>query len=135
MAWGSNRQFQCNVPAPNADFVAVAAGNWHSLGLKADGSIVAWGYNRQFQTNVPAPNADFVAVAAGGFDCLGIRLRPGDRDGNGRTDLSDYSAFSLHLAGPARQPEADDWRWFDYNGDGRVDLADFTLMQAAFSGD
>ncbi|MHC4676206.1 MAG: hypothetical protein ACYTBZ_27255, partial [Planctomycetota bacterium] len=29
----------------DSGFVAVAAGNGHSLGLKADGSIVAWGHN------------------------------------------------------------------------------------------
>jgi hypothetical protein len=29
----------------SADFVAVAGGRYHSLGLKADGSIVAWGSN------------------------------------------------------------------------------------------
>ncbi|MHC4611709.1 MAG: hypothetical protein ACYS7M_15320, partial [Planctomycetota bacterium] len=27
----------------SADFVAVAGGGFHSLGLQADGSIVAWG--------------------------------------------------------------------------------------------
>ena len=47
-------------------FVAVAAGNLHSLGLKADGSVVAWGYNFAGPCNVPAPNTGFVAVAAGG---------------------------------------------------------------------
>ena len=35
-AWRHNRSGQCDVPAPNPDFVAVAAGADHSLGLKAD---------------------------------------------------------------------------------------------------
>ena len=34
MAWGFNSEGQCNVPAPNTDFVAVAGGGEHSLGLK-----------------------------------------------------------------------------------------------------
>jgi hypothetical protein len=38
VAWGSNYYGQCNVPAPNSGFVAVAAGGNHSLGLKANGS-------------------------------------------------------------------------------------------------
>ncbi|MGB2988296.1 MAG: hypothetical protein WBE26_20695, partial [Phycisphaerae bacterium] len=57
----------------SADFVAVAGGADHSLGLKADGSIVAWGWNLFGQCNVPAPNADFVAVAAGKHHNLGLR--------------------------------------------------------------
>jgi len=55
------------------DFVAVAGGDDHSLGLKADGSIVAWGRDNRGQCSVPAPNADFVAVAAGGYHSLGLK--------------------------------------------------------------
>ena len=57
----------------SADFVAVAAGARHSLGLKADGSIVAWGWNNYGQCDVPAPNTDFVAVAAGVWHSLGLK--------------------------------------------------------------
>ena len=74
MAWGDNVDGQCNVPAPNTGFVAVSAGYWHSLGLKANGTIVAWGANWNGQCNVPSPNADFVAVSAGWFGhCLGLK--------------------------------------------------------------
>ena len=58
-------------------FVAVAAGGYHSLGLKADGSIVAWGDNYYGQTNVPAPNADFIAITARKNHSLAIRQRNG----------------------------------------------------------
>jgi hypothetical protein len=59
---------------PNTDFVAIAAGGYHSLGLKADGSIVAWGYNLLYGvTNVPSPNAGFIAVAADGYHSLGLK--------------------------------------------------------------
>jgi hypothetical protein len=64
---------QCNVPAPNGGFVAVACGVYHSLGVKSDGSIVAWGYNDQGQCNVPAPNSGFVAVAGGPYHSLGLK--------------------------------------------------------------
>jgi hypothetical protein len=80
VAWGSNEYGECDVPAPNADFVAVAAGGgaqwWayaHSLGLKSDGTIVAWGSNNYSQCDIPAPNADFVAVAAGEYHSLGLK--------------------------------------------------------------
>jgi len=78
---GSPHYGQCDVPAPNADFIGIAAGRYHSLGLKADGSIVAWGWNRYGQCNVPAPNADFIGIAGGGQRSLAIRgYPPGDLD-------------------------------------------------------
>ena len=73
VAWGGNALGACNVPAPNADFVAIAAGLVHGLGLKADGSIVAWGDNDFGQCNVPSPNTDFRAIAGGAFHSLGLK--------------------------------------------------------------
>ncbi len=54
-------------------FVAVAGGAYHSLGLKADGSIVGWGDNEYGQTSTPAPNTGFIAVAAGASHSLGLK--------------------------------------------------------------
>ncbi|MBN2027955.1 MAG: hypothetical protein JW854_14495, partial [Actinobacteria bacterium] len=73
VAWGWNDFGQCDVPAPNSGFVAVAAGFRHSLGLKSDGTIVAWGWNDFGQRDVPAPNSGFVAVAAGNEHSLGLK--------------------------------------------------------------
>jgi hypothetical protein len=73
VAWGDNEYGQCDVPAPNADFVAVAGGWNHGLGLKSDGTVVAWGRNDWGQCDVPAPNADFVAVAGGECHSLGLK--------------------------------------------------------------
>jgi hypothetical protein len=53
--------------------MAVAGGEGHSLGLKANGSVVAWGYNHDGQCNVPLPNTAFVAVAAGAWHSLGLK--------------------------------------------------------------
>jgi hypothetical protein len=61
------------VPAPNSDFIAIAAGYNHSLGLKADGSIVAWGSNILGESKAPLPNSGFVAMAAGQFHNLGLK--------------------------------------------------------------
>src|ERR1044071_411653 len=47
VAWGNPGQG--NVPSPNRDFVAVAGGVAHSLGLKANGKLVAWGSNSDGQ--------------------------------------------------------------------------------------
>ena len=57
-------------------FVAVAAGAYHSLALRGDGSLAAWGWNDYGQTDVPGGN-DFVAIAAGHFHSLALR-----RDGS-----------------------------------------------------
>jgi len=73
VVWGSQTYGQWNIPAPNCDFIAVARGNEHCLGLKASGSIVAWGRNSEGQCNVPAPNSGFVAIAAGIYHSLGLK--------------------------------------------------------------
>ena len=76
-AWGSGSIIGWGEQVVGVDlsgpFVQVAGGNWHSLGLKSDGSIVAWGWNNLGQCNVPAPNAGFVAVAAGKLHSLGLK--------------------------------------------------------------
>ena len=53
-------------------FVAIAAGAYHSLALRGDGSLVAWGWNDYGQTDVPEGD-DFVAIAAGHFHSLALR--------------------------------------------------------------
>jgi arylsulfatase A-like enzyme len=71
VAWGNNDYYQCDVGG--AGFVAVAAGECHSLGLKSDGTIVRWGEEMAGRNHwqLPTPNADFVAIAACGEHGLG----------------------------------------------------------------
>jgi hypothetical protein len=44
---------------------AIAAGLWHALALKADGSVIAWGTDKNGEAIVPGGLADVVAIAAG----------------------------------------------------------------------
>jgi hypothetical protein len=52
--------------------VAIAAGFYHSLGLKSDGSIVGWGSDDFGQATPPDGN-DYVAIAAGGLHGLALK--------------------------------------------------------------
>jgi alpha-tubulin suppressor-like RCC1 family protein/uncharacterized protein YjbI with pentapeptide repeats len=72
-AWGQSSSGQTTVPVGVADVVAVAGGAYHSLALKANGTVVAWGRNSSGQTNVSAGLTNVVAVACGGFHSLALK--------------------------------------------------------------
>jgi alpha-tubulin suppressor-like RCC1 family protein len=130
-----------NVPAPNSGFVAVAGGYAHSLGLKADGSLVAWGYNGFGQYNVPAPNSGFVAVAAGANHSLGLKhplLRSGDPNCSGSVGFDDINPFVLALTDPATYATAFPGCTIanaDINADGAVDFKDINRFVVLLTGD
>jgi hypothetical protein len=46
------------------DVIAIAAGQEHSLALRANGTVVAWGDNSHGQTNVPPGLTNVIAIAA-----------------------------------------------------------------------
>jgi alpha-tubulin suppressor-like RCC1 family protein len=64
-AWGRNSDGQATVPDGLNSVVALAAGGFHSLALKADGTVVAWGSNGSGQRTVPLGLSDVMAIAAG----------------------------------------------------------------------
>jgi Ca2+-binding RTX toxin-like protein len=51
---------------------AIAAGGYHNLALKEDGTVVAWGYNNDGQTNIPAGLSGVTAIAGGYFHSLAL---------------------------------------------------------------
>jgi hypothetical protein len=53
--------------------VAIAAGEYHSLAVKADGTVVAWGDDSQGQSEPPPSLAGVVAVAGGGAHSLALK--------------------------------------------------------------
>jgi alpha-tubulin suppressor-like RCC1 family protein len=51
VAVGSNSDGQCNITGWT-DIVAISAGDAHTVGLKADGTVVAVGYKKNGQCDV-----------------------------------------------------------------------------------
>ena len=85
VGWGGNEYGEATPPEGN-DFVAIAAGDGHSLALKSDGSIVGWGDDRYGHATPPDGN-DFVDIAAGRLYCLALKT-----DGS----IISWPAQSLH---------------------------------------
>ncbi len=97
MAWGRDTNGQLgddaaiankSTPVPVAgltNIVAIAAGGFHSLALKQDGTVMAWGYDGEGElgndaatVNQPTPVAvagvsNVVAIAAGAFHSLALK--------------------------------------------------------------
>jgi hypothetical protein len=63
---------QSLVPAGLTNVVAIAAGGWHSLALKADGTLTGWGRNDYSQATAPPGLSNVVAIAAGAADSLAL---------------------------------------------------------------
>jgi alpha-tubulin suppressor-like RCC1 family protein len=61
-------------PSGETNLVTVAAGDSHTIALRADGTVAAWGANDQGQASVPAGLTDVVAIAAGGKLSLALKV-------------------------------------------------------------
>ena len=70
---GDNSFGQCSPPAGLTNLIAVAAGAWHALALRTDGTVIAWGDDSRGQCDVPGTLQDTLAIAAGGYHSLAIR--------------------------------------------------------------
>ena len=74
VAWGDNTDGETNVPPGLTNVLAIAAGDEHSLALRADGTVIAWGKIAASPTNiVVAGLSNVVAIAAGGTQNLALK--------------------------------------------------------------
>lgn len=76
VAWGWDGRGQTNVPADLTDAKAIAAGSYHSIALKRDGTVVSWGDGwLEFPGVLAVPSGlkDVKAIAAGGGHNLALR--------------------------------------------------------------
>lgn len=142
VAWGDKGMGQCDVPSPNTGFVAVAAGFHHSLGLRADGSILAWGGNTDVfgyyagQCDVPLPNTDFVGIAAGWFHTLGLKTDGsieawGWNDDYGQCNVPSPNTSFVAVAGGYTHSLGLKAHHGDLNCDGEVNGGDIAAFVSA----
>ena len=118
----------------------LAAGSLHTVGLKADGTVVAAGWNRDGQCDV-SDWTGIVAVAAGGFHTIGLKA-----DGtvvavgtngvaqcnvSGWTDIVAVAAGGSHTVGLKADGTVVAAGW---NRDGQCDVSGWTDIVAVAAG-
>ncbi len=86
LMWGFNDDGSNNVPLPNRDFVAVALGDYCTMGLKNDGTVVTWTKNGNV-TPSPWVFRDFIAITAGKTHYLALRSDGSIRVARSQDDL------------------------------------------------
>ena len=82
-AWGDSTFGQTDIAPGLVSVVAIAAGVYHSLALKADGTVIGWGQNDFGQTNPPLGLSNVTAIAAGWGTSLALRGDGRWRNGGG----------------------------------------------------
>lgn len=69
--WLVSSPLDVTAPQSARRWTAVTAGNQHSCGLRADGTVTCWGYDSDGETD--APDGQFTAVSAGSYFTCGVR--------------------------------------------------------------
>ena len=122
----------------------ISAGYYHTVGLKADGTVVAVGLNTYGQCDVE-DWTDIVAISAGGYHTVGLKadgkvvgtspprayLDYGQCNVSGWTDIVAISTgewYTVGLKADGTVVATGD------NDDGRCDVADWTDIVAIFAG-
>ena len=72
-AVGDNFFGQLNLSTTATNTFAIAAGSWHNLAVRPDGSVAAWGDDSDGQCDAPMEATQLVAVAAGGYHSLALK--------------------------------------------------------------
>ena len=118
IAFGSNTNGQCNVPALPAGltYVEIAAGAYHTVARRSDGSVVAWGLNGDGECNVPPLPAGLTYVECRGSASPRVtRWRAGATVPSSRGDTTDTASATcrrcLAESRTSRSPRACRTRW------------------------
>ena len=123
------------------DIVAVSAGNYHTVGLKKDGTVVAVGWNSYGQCDTD-DWTDIVAVSAGDYHTVGLKkdgtVVAGGRNDYGQcdtdawTDIVAISAGFSHTVGLKKDGTVVAG---GLNGFGKSDTENWTDIVAISAGD
>src|SRR5664280_577223 len=75
VAWGSNVNGQASVPSGLTNVTAVSAGEYNSLALRSDGTVIGWGYVYPGDNGIPMPTdlSGVTAISAGSFHNLALK--------------------------------------------------------------
>lgn len=73
ITWGWYGNGLTNIPTGLTNAVAVSAGYFHTLALRANGTVTAWGDNSYGQINVPTGLSDVIAVSTKYYNSLALR--------------------------------------------------------------
>ena len=73
VVWGSNESWQHKVPLNLTGVIAVSAGDFCSLALKSDGTVVAWGFGKSGNCHVPSNLTEVSAISAGMKNSLALK--------------------------------------------------------------
>lgn len=104
-AWGNNEFGQTSVPISLERVQALAAGVWHTLARRLDGSVVGWGLNSAGQCEIPAELGEITALAGGGLHSLALRSNGevvgwgSDAYGQASPPLQDLPATAIAAGG------------------------------------
>jgi len=128
-----NYSGQCDVPAPNSGFVAVAAGYYHSLAIRGDGDGDGDGVPDSLDlclNTIPGSPVDADGCPP---------MIPFDFLRDGDVDAKDLMVFDFCSTGPATfgPPAGCAQATFDIldrDQDGDVDQNDFGVFQRCYSG-
>jgi hypothetical protein len=72
VVWGDNTFGQTNVPSGLSNVVAIAAGDFHTLALLSNGTVVGWGDDTFGQLDVPFDAVNTVGIASGYYHGLAL---------------------------------------------------------------
>jgi alpha-tubulin suppressor-like RCC1 family protein len=102
VSWGDDSSGQTDVPTNLFDAVAVAGGDYHSVAIRHDGSLMAWGSDDAGQTDIPSNAVPIVAIAAGAEHNLAIteagEVLAWGRDDAGQVDVPSNVSSVLGVA-------------------------------------